>query len=318
MNWLVLSSTYGEWLLQITPVITFLLAVAACIGYVLGRKRGGPTSAVERARLEVRRAHAIARELERIAGDIRKNLTEHHGSVARFRERVEALGADRSEATCKQLCREAEEILRPTLALASQIARAYDDIRQQGNHLMTFSEVRTDALTGVSNRRALDESLISLHAMHQRYNHSFAIAIFDIDHFKKINDVHGHVRGDQTLQRTAAMLDELARETDVVARYGGEEFVVVMPATDVAGANRFAERVRTQTAKRLGITISGGVAQSKLNEQPVELLHRADQALYEAKRNGRNRIYYFAMDGEIQPAERPEESPVQEVEALAS
>ncbi len=314
MNWFVLA-TYEEWILHTLPVMTFLLAVAACSGYVLGRKRRGPATAAERARLEVRRAHAIARELERIAGDIRKNLSEHHGSVARFRERVETLGADRSEATCKQLCREAEEILRPTLALASQIARAYDDIRQQGNHLMTFSEVRTDALTGASNRRALDESLLSLHAMQQRYNHTFTIAIFDIDHFKRINDTHGHVRGDQILQRTAQMLDELARETDVVARYGGEEFVVVMPATGLEGASKFADRARAQVAKKLGITISGGVAESKANEKPAELLHRADQALYEAKHNGRNRIYVDSA-GESQPY-TPAKTAEEPVEALA-
>ena len=123
-------------------------------------------------------------------------------------------------------------MLKPTLKLASQLAAAYDEIRQQSNNLMTFTEVRTDPLTGVSNRRALDETLESMFAMMHRYEHPFSVVLVDIDYFKQINDEQGHLYGDRMLKAVARLLDDNVRDTDMVARYGGEEFVIVMPQTD--------------------------------------------------------------------------------------
>ncbi|HEX4147715.1 MAG TPA: GGDEF domain-containing protein, partial [Pirellulales bacterium] len=166
----------------------------------------------------------------------------------------------------------------------------YDQIRQQSNQLMTFTEVRTDALTGVSNRRAMDDTLQSLVAMKNRYQLSFSLAIFDIDHFKSINDEQGHLAGDQMLQQVARLIDETARETDIVTRYGGEEFVVLMPQTELGGATIFSERVRQAVERKLGITLSAGAAEANDGELSDEVLHRADAALYHAKSGGRNRV----------------------------
>jgi diguanylate cyclase len=205
--------------------------------------------------------------------------------------------SDRQQETAwKGLCREAEEVLKPTLHLAAQVAAAYDEIRQQSAHLMTFTEVRTDPLTGVNNRRGLDDALGGQFAMMNRYGTHFSVAMFDIDHFKETNDREGHLQGDRLLQDLARLLDETVRETDVVARYGGEEFVVVMPQTDLEGVCIFAERLRSKVAQELPLTISGGVAQALDGDTQDSLLARADSALYEAKAAGRNRVYRH--DGE--------------------
>ena len=268
------------------------LAVIAVLGYLVGRtSRRGAAGEADKARRELRRAKVVAKELEQIAESVRKNLASHHMSVAKFKDRVCELSGQDKEAAWQELCREAEQILKPTLRLAEQIANAYDEIRQQTNHLMSFTEVRTDPLTRVSNRRGLDETLQSMLALMERYDQPFSIAIFDIDHFKQVNDSKGHLHGDRTLQAVARILDDSVRDSDVVARYGGEEFVVVMPHTNLQNACLFADRVRHTVETSLGVTISGGVTSALDGDNAQSLLSRADAALYSGKAAGRNRIF---------------------------
>ncbi len=268
------------------------LSVIAVLGYLVGRtSRANALNEADKARRELRRAKAVAKELEQIAEGVRKQLASHHMSVARFKDRVTELSAQDKGAAWNELCRETEQILKPTLRLAEQISRAYDEIRQQTNHLMSFTEVRTDPLTRVSNRRGLDESLESMFALLERYEQPFSLVIFDIDHFKQVNDTKGHLHGDRTLQSVARILDDAVRDTDIVARYGGEEFVVVMSHTTLDNACQFAERVRGLVEGTLNLTISGGVAQAAEGDNPQTLLSRADAALYGSKAAGRNRIF---------------------------
>jgi diguanylate cyclase (GGDEF)-like protein len=182
-------------------------------------------------------------------------------------------------------------MLKPTLKLAAQLAAAYDEIRQQSNNLMTFTEVRTDPLTGVSNRRALDETLESMFAMMHRYEQPFSLVIVDIDYFKQLNDEQGHLYGDRMLKAVARLLDDNVRDTDMVTRYGGEEFVIVMPQTTLDGATIFSERLRRRVEAQLPLTVSGGVAAASEGDNAQTLLARADAALYSAKTAGRNRLY---------------------------
>jgi diguanylate cyclase (GGDEF)-like protein len=278
------------WSLQIPVPVA--LAVVATIGYLFGRRcKEVADDAIVRSRREMRRAQLVASELEKIAWGIRRSLASHHDSVSRFRERVGKLSEQQEDAAWKEVCREAEEILQPTLRLANQIANAYDEIRQQTANLMTFTEVRTDPLTGVNNRRGLDDALSAQFTMMSRYGTRFSLAIFDIDHFKQINDREGHLHGDRILQDLARLLDECVRETDIVARYGGEEFVVVMPQTDLDGACVFGERLRAKIEQQLALTISGGVAAASDGDDQDSLLARADSALYDAKTAGRNCVF---------------------------
>ncbi|MBN2295390.1 MAG: GGDEF domain-containing protein [Pirellulales bacterium] len=282
-----------------------VLAAAIVCAYVLGRRANSRTvEIVDQSRRDLRRAQAVARDLEKVSMLIKKQLSKHQVRVNKFKQRVTELSMSEHENAWRELCREAEDMLRPTMQLASQISSAYDEIRQQSGHLMTFTDVRTDPLTGLANRRALDETLNSQFAMKQRYDSSFSIAMFDLDNFKQINDEHGHLHGDQILKEFTRILDDCARETDTVARYGGEEFIVVMPQTCLNGAAIFAERIRARIEEKMTVTISGGVTSIVEGDTPETILTRADETLYEAKSAGRNSI--FKNDGKQSSYVKPE------------
>ena len=155
---------------------------------------------------------------------------------------------------------------------------------------------RYDALTEVYNRRALNEYLADLYSQFMRSQLSYAILLMDVDFFKKVNDNFGHDVGDHVLQRIAGILQSTVRETDFVARFGGEEFIVLLPATDLVGARVLAEKIRFAIAEAVilteaQITVSIGVSQVQLADVDVHVaLKRADQALYQAKQQGRNRV----------------------------
>jgi diguanylate cyclase (GGDEF)-like protein len=156
-----------------------------------------------------------------------------------------------------------------------------------------------DALTGLANRRAFDESLERAIAREDRQHGRFALLLMDIDHFKKLNDTYGHPAGDAALRNTASSLAQQLRKGDHAARYGGEEFAVILPGTDAAGALHLAERVRQGVeasrlvfdGARLQVTVSLGVAVWPADGREADLLvAAADRALYAAKQGGRNRV----------------------------
>lgn len=277
------------------------LAVVALVGYLFGRRgRESESTPADQTRRELKRARAVAHELEKIATEIRRDLAAHSSSIGRFKDRVSELNDKDEGNDWQKLSREAEEMLQPTIQLASQISHSYDQIRHQMNHLMTFTEVRTDPLTGVSNRRALDESIENLLAMFNRYGTEFSVIIVDIDHFKKINDELGHLSGDRMLQQVARMLDDNARETDVVARYGGEEFVLLLPKTMLEGACIFADRIRASIEAETKMTVSVGVSAALEGDTTESTLARADKALYGAKAAGRNCSWQHSGD-DVEP-----------------
>ncbi len=156
---------------------------------------------------------------------------------------------------------------------------------------------RRDSLTGVGNRRALDEAIGRLLDQGDRLRPArFAIVLFDIDHFKQYNDEHGHLAGDAALGRLGEILRRATRDGDHAFRYGGEEFLLLLPEVDLQGALAVAERVRIAALENdTGLppfTVSGGVAlcDPADGRDPEPLIRRADTALYLAKRAGRNRI----------------------------
>jgi diguanylate cyclase (GGDEF)-like protein len=161
----------------------------------------------------------------------------------------------------------------------------------------------TDSLTGLPNRRTLDLRLIEELRRAQRYDKSLAVLLLDIDHFKKTNDTYGHPAGDAVLKALAQIFRKQIRDVDLVARYGGEEFVFILPEMDAVGAKLIAERIRRAVAaesirlpegQEIGITASLGIASYPLCGDTVEkLLMHADQALYAAKQEGRNRVYFY-------------------------
>jgi len=165
-----------------------------------------------------------------------------------------------------------------------------------------------DPLTGALNRRGFEDRSSRLMALSAQLGQSVTVLVLDIDHFKGVNDQHGHHVGDLVLKALSALAHRAKRETDLFARLGGEEFCLVLPGTDVPGARVFAERLRhsfetleIDTGRSfLRCTVSIGVAYASapmLQEHRVDLvdlLHQADEALYEAKRAGRNRLRFYA------------------------
>jgi diguanylate cyclase (GGDEF)-like protein len=143
----------------------------------------------------------------------------------------------------------------------------------------------TDPLTGLPNRRTLDAELER--ALREAADPGVCVAMLDFDHFKAFNDVHGHTAGDRLLKEAAAAWGTHLRPADVLARWGGEEFAVLLPACDLAGAQLVVERLRA--ALPGGQSCSAGIAQWDGEESPGALIHRADTALYAAKRDGRDR-----------------------------
>jgi diguanylate cyclase (GGDEF)-like protein len=157
-----------------------------------------------------------------------------------------------------------------------------------------------DALTGLYNKRYLMDYLLRELTRSARNGRPLALILFDIDHFKVINDSMGHLAGDLTLRELAARLRSEVRGDDLLARYGGEEFAAVLTESDQASASELAERLRQAVEShpfafeghRYPVTISLGVAATQGNEvlPPQELMQRADEQLYQAKREGRNRV----------------------------
>jgi two-component system cell cycle response regulator len=159
--------------------------------------------------------------------------------------------------------------------------------------------LREDGLTGLSNRRAILTQLAGMVSAARRHGHPLSIAICDLDHFKRINDTHGHKTGDAVLVATAHAMGTHLRAEDQLGRLGGEEFLVLLPDTDAAAAQRVAEKLRLQVGRAGGpvpVSVSIGVATWD-GEAAEDLLHRADEALYAAKEAGRDRVMAATLHG---------------------
>jgi diguanylate cyclase (GGDEF)-like protein len=155
-----------------------------------------------------------------------------------------------------------------------------------------------DALTNLINRAQMMEILNQEITRSQRFGSAFSLALLDIDHFKSINDNHGHQTGDEVLVAFANLAEAGQRQTDVIARWGGEEFLILMPQTPLASAQTVIGRLReamanaslSKTVAGLAVTTSAGIAQWRTGETLAQTIERADRALYVAKKGGRNRV----------------------------
>lgn len=161
-----------------------------------------------------------------------------------------------------------------------------------------IASARIDPLTQLGNRAALNEAMSTEMTLSDRYTQEFSLLMIDIDHFKQVNDQHGHLVGDEVLGAVAQTVQALLRRSDTAFRFGGEEFVVLLRNTDVNGASYIAERLRRAiecapvrgTEGMIEVTISTGIAKYEHGLSYTALLERADKALYQAKENGRNRV----------------------------
>lgn len=260
-------------------------------------------------------AHRVSQQLHGVMASARQFLST---AIDDNRSHIKAISeaADRSEAGVDS--RSLVETLMNELANAATRAskleeqfveksRELDMIRES----LTRSEerARTDTLTGLPNRRALEEFFRKAQAESMERGQPLSVLLIDIDHFKKFNDDFGHGVGDQVLRLVAKALRDRVRDIDLPARYGGEELVAVLPGADLATCTAAAERIRRSisecritrrsTGQELpGITVSIGVAQFQYGESMEALIDRCDRALYQAKNGGRNRV---VSETELEP-----------------
>jgi two-component system cell cycle response regulator len=182
------------------------------------------------------------------------------------------------------------------VSAAVRVKRLQDQLHS-ANELLT-QQALTDALTGLANRRHGFKELDRLVAAAERHDRSLCVLMGDIDHFKTLNDTYGHDAGDACLREAARRLANAVRRDDLPVRWGGEEFVVLMPDADAEKAAEVAERIRSDVADppfyargdEIHVTMSVGWAMRRTDEEGSDLVARADGALYEAKRRGRNAV----------------------------
>lgn len=208
----------------------------------------------------------------------------------------------------------------PGVYSATDVSFLYHAANQLSTVMVSLNKMQQlairDPLTALYNRRHLEEVIEQSWLLVNRYDLDMSLAIVDVDHFKPLNDTHGHLAGDEVLREFASLIQSVSRASDTVARYGGDEFIVILPKASEQDARAFAERlllavrghVFCERSLKLRRTCTIGIAGMRTPKPPVssgELIERADAALYEAKRAGRNRYALWSRDVAAPRAETP-------------
>ncbi len=275
--------------------VVLILAMGFALGWWL-RSRGALTEQAEPAG-EVKQAREVLGRLRDLATRVASDVGAHSHRVEAINEQLHAADGAENEAVVQAVA----QLIEANSRMQGQLGSAEEKLKEQAELVEHHAKAaRTDALTGLANRRAFDEEMENCIERFRKLGETFSIVIFDVDHFKKFNDTYGHQAGDDVLRLMGELLRGGARKGDIVARYGGEEFAMILPRTPVADAKLSADRVRQRIAdhgfrcdgQELRVTASLGVAQVFQGETVAQLVDRADAALYAAKEGGRNCVYW--------------------------
>lgn len=269
---------------------TVALATVALLGYMFGcrtRSAGGSNLGSVGPR-ELHRAARIACQLEDTIDGLRKQLAEHRNHVVRFKTKVAGASEFDPNEALAILSTEAEQVILPTLRLASQLSLAYDELRQQSQSLSNFTEGRTDPLTGLGNTPALEEQL-ELALADCRAGVPASVAIVSVEAPAGIHPGDNAHR--EFVKRVADEIEQCVRDYDYVARLGGAEFAVLMPKTTLAGARIFGARQRSRFEQHLSLAGSVGITELATSDSTQAALSRADSALYSARATGGSAQY---------------------------
>ncbi len=274
--------------------------IGVAFGWILHVNRMASRPPVEDAGRE--KVDEVLHRLYDLTGSLGHNVDRHANQVQSIGDELaQAQGKSDSEIQ-EALFTAMAQIAEANARLKGELNSAEKKLQEQAGEIESqMAAARTDALTGISNRRAFDDRLGTYIAEFQRTKTPVSLILLDVDHFKKFNDTHGHLAGDKVLQGVALAMDGATRGEDTVARYGGEEFAVLVPDID---AQATAEAVRRAIEARpfpfegatLQVTASGGMAQLLPGDDAATLIRRADEALYASKKAGRNRTHWH--DGE--------------------
>lgn len=292
-----------------------LLVAGILLGFFLGRRIGGARQSADREHF-LQFLHNLALWTSEFAGDVSKYQLQ----LRSLSEQMQ-IG---SGAPREQILGLLTQIMQANQQLQQRLDSAEQRLESQTSQIADYlTEARTDGLTGLANRRALDQALNDLYASWQTKHQAFTLGLIDIDHFKRINDEFGHPVGDMVLKNVAEVIRVELGDAASVARYGGEEFAVLW-LVDVAQAAACLERLRVTIAEMrfsheqiaIPVTISAGVSQVMGDDRIGNVVRRSDEALYTAKLAGRNRVYWH--DGTIchllgQPVGTPSEQAAEPV-----
>lgn len=275
-----------------------LSALQVCGGFLVGWwLRSWRRSSTRANEALAKRLNDALVRLQTIAGDISLDATQHAQEVRAVNLRIGSTAADDVEQLHQVLVDGMSQIIAANDRLQHKLTEVETRLDDQTRAIdAQLAEARLDSLTGVHNRRAFDEEMNRRMAEWRRRQTPLSLLMIDVDHFKKINDTHGHPAGDRVLHEIARVLQKTMREMDFTARYGGEEFAAILPATTLRDARRAARRVLEAVAGHrfeaedcdLDVTVSVGLAEAGPGDDAASLVRRADEALYLSKAAGRN------------------------------
>ncbi len=302
-------------------VMLLLGAVQLAVGVVLGRclplgsHNHGPLrcKADAPAQIDPHRLHFFASRLCNLVAGVSGEVGDHRSQIAEISRELAGARTNDADALTDSVLRSIARIVTVNERLQNRLESAEQRLQQQNEQIAAhFTESRTDPLTGLMNRRAFDDALSY---QTEQGSRPFALMMIDVDRFKNLNDEHGHPAGDQILRGICGRLEAVLTGAGMIARYGGEEFAVIVPGVGAAEARQIAERLRIAVASapfiqeqtRLTLSVSLGVSLVAPCDDPMAGVKRSDEALYEAKRSGRNCAFFH--DGNRCRQIAPEQEP---------
>ena len=245
----------------------------------------------------------ISENIEKTLEEIIINLEKHQEKLEKHTENIESKSKEIKEKSILQylekILSELSEIRKENMQQKQQLSKYHKEIVKLREELsIARREAEQDFLTGLPNRRRFYRALEDFLQDYKTKNYIFSFIILDIDDFKKVNDTYGHLVGDEVLKDIASVLKFYLRANTIIGRLGGEEFGIILPGVDVEGAKAVAERLRRIIENRkvhideyiIDYTASFGVTQVKENDTVEDIIDRADKALYEAKKAGKNKV----------------------------
>ena len=272
--------------------LTRLFQPRTC-GNVLNSCTASPLEGQATRHIDQAHVQDLIGKVTQLTSSVAQDVGHHNDNIQSISSELTTVAQSEPTAVAAIICK----LLVANQELRGRLQRAEATLQDHTHQLQdAVTSARTDSLTGLMNRRALDEELRRCLAGFQRHGRPAALLMLDIDRFKKFNDTFGHLAGDQALIHVASVLREQSRATDIVARFGGEEFTVVFAASTTAAVRQRAERLRIAIGqscpmfdgRELHVTASAGLAEIATGDTIADWMKRADAALYAAKSGGRD------------------------------
>ncbi len=287
----------------VLPFVLTSVVVGLAVGYYMGWAR---RLTRERDQIAKERDTSIKvlSSLLSTAEELTADVDSHNMEIRQVGQDVVDRASD-GEMTEEQrrLLKQIASVLESNRKLEEDLTYARYRMEEQAEEIdRTRKEARTDALSGVANRKAFDEKLEMCLRDWHKHGTPFVMVLADIDHFKWINDTHGHQAGDHVVERLGSFLKSFLRDKDFIARYGGDEFAILISSCELKRGADIAERIRSRVAsvvfnvaadQRASITFSMGVATPDENDDAKSLIQKADHATYRSKEVGRNKVHVY-------------------------